>query len=130
MKTHYFVACCYLLHRVLPHISRLSLLFQCEDIDLSLIQPAVEAAIASIKMVRADDLQEFYSTIQNNLQECNITVTDTNKKQFRERVQHKFIDAVIDQIQQRLPELSAFTIFDPQNVPSQTEESGFSAVGK
>ena len=84
-------------------------------------------------MVRADDLQEVYSTIQNNLQECNITVTDTNKKQFRERVQHKFIDAVIDQIQQRLPdceELPAFTIFDPQNVPSQTEESGFSAVGK
>ena len=33
---------------------------------------------------------------------------------------------MIDQIQQRLPdceELSAFTIFDPQKVPSQTEES-------
>ena len=81
VKTHYFVACCYLLHRVLPHISRLSLLFQCEDIDLSLIQPAVEAAIASIKMVCADDLQEVYSTIQNNLQECNITVTNTSNSE-------------------------------------------------
>ena len=72
VKTHYFVACCCLLHRVLPHISRLSLLFQCEDIDLALIQPALVAAIASIEEVRTSDLQEVCNIIQNELQEyCN-----------------------------------------------------------
>ena len=125
VKTHYFVACCYLLHRILPHISRLSLLFQCEDIDLSLIQPALEAAIASIEDVRTSDLHEVHDAIANELKEYTITVTDTNKQHFRERVQHKFVDAVIDQLRQRLPdceELSAFTLLDPQKVPSQTEE--------
>ena len=119
------MACCYLLHRISPHISRLSLLFQCEDIDLSLIQPALEAAIASIEDVRTSDLHEVHDAIANELKEYTITVTDTNKQHFRERMQHKFVDAVIDQLRQRLPdceELSAFTLLDPQKVPSQTEE--------
>ena len=39
VKTYYFVACCHFLHQILPHISHLSLIFQREDIDLSLIRP-------------------------------------------------------------------------------------------
>ena len=90
-----------------------------------LIQPAVEAAITSIRSIRTTELHEVNSTIQNDLQDYNIIVTETNKQQFREKVQHKFVDAVIDQLQERLPnceELSAFTIFDPQKVPHQSEE--------
>ena len=34
----YFVACCKLLSKVLPHINRLSLLFQREDVNLSAIR--------------------------------------------------------------------------------------------
>ena len=37
VKTYYFIACCKLLSKILPHINRLSLLFQREDVDLSAI---------------------------------------------------------------------------------------------
>ena len=117
VKTHYFVGCCYLLNKVLPHISRLSLIFQQEDIDLSLIKPALESTLASIEEVRTFQFEEMYSTVENVLQ---ISVSESEKQHFRERVQYKFIDAVIDQINDRLPdcdELSAFSLLDPQKLP-------------
>ena len=94
-------------------------------IDLSLIQPSLEAAITSIKDIRTDNLQEVYDSIQNSLKEYNIRVTDADKQHFREQVQHKYmyIDTVIDQLQQWLmdsKQLSAFTLFDPQKVLPQT----------
>ena len=49
VKTYYFVACCKLLSKVLPHINRLSLLFQFEDIDRSAIQPNLNATILAIE---------------------------------------------------------------------------------
>ena len=98
---------------MLSYISQLRLLFQCEDIDLSLIQPALEVTIISMEEFHTNDLQEVYDTISNDLQQYNITVTDSNKQHFRVRVQHKFINAVIDQLKELLPdceELSAFAI--------------------
>ena len=38
MKTYYFIACCRLLSKILPHINRPSLLFQREDVDLCAIR--------------------------------------------------------------------------------------------
>ena len=117
VKTHYFVGCCYLLNKVLPHISRLSLIFQQEDIDLTQIKPALESTLASIEEVRTFQFEEVYSTVENVLQ---ISVSESEKQQFRKRVQYKFIDAVIDQINDRLPdcdELSAFSLLDPQKLP-------------
>ena len=111
------MGCCYLLNKVLPHISCLSLIFQQEDIDLSLIKPALESTLASIEEVRTFQFEEVYSTVENILQ---ISVSESEKQQFRERVQYKFIDAVIDQINDRLPdcdELSAFSLLDPQKLP-------------
>ena len=37
VKTYSFIACCKLLSKILPHINKWSLLFQCEDADLSAI---------------------------------------------------------------------------------------------
>ena len=37
VKTYYFIACCKLLSMILPHMNRLSLLFQSEDVELSAI---------------------------------------------------------------------------------------------
>ena len=49
MKTYKFVACLYLLSDVLPHLCRLSRIFQKEDVDLSLIQPCLKTTIDAIK---------------------------------------------------------------------------------
>ena len=52
VKTYYFVACCKLLSKVLPHISRLSLLFQREKTDLTAIGPNLDATINAIQQYR------------------------------------------------------------------------------
>jgi hypothetical protein len=50
MKNYRFLACAYLLSDILPHLSRLSRVFQ-QNIDFSLIQPCLHnAALLSIKM--------------------------------------------------------------------------------
>ena len=49
MKCYKFVASLYLLSDVLPHLNRLSRIFQKEDVDLSLIQPCLKTTIDAIK---------------------------------------------------------------------------------
>ena len=56
VKTYYFVACCKMLSKILPHINRLSLLFQCEDVDLSAIQPNLNATIKAIEQYCVSDV--------------------------------------------------------------------------
>ena len=47
MKNYRFLACAYLLSDILPHLSRLSRVFQ-QNIDFSLIQPCLHNAIECI----------------------------------------------------------------------------------
>ena len=49
MKSYKFVACVYLLNDILPHLSRLSCIFQKENVNLSLIQPCLKSTIDAIK---------------------------------------------------------------------------------
>ena len=58
VKTYYFVASCYLLSLILPHINRLSLLFQAKSVDLSLLRPMLTATIEATKGYRSADLKE------------------------------------------------------------------------
>ena len=43
VKTYYFIASCYLLSLVVPHINRLSLLFQAKSVDLDPLRPTLSA---------------------------------------------------------------------------------------
>ena len=43
MKSYKFIAYVYLLNDILPHLSRLSCIFQKENVDLSLIQSTIDA---------------------------------------------------------------------------------------
>lgn len=49
MKSYKFVACAYLLSDILPPLSQLSLIFQKQNIDFSLVQPCLKTTIDSIK---------------------------------------------------------------------------------
>ena len=87
VKTYYFVACCKLLSKVLPHFNRLSLLFQRENIDLSAIQPILDATIHAIQQFRELDV-EAEQFIEKELSEFGIDVSPSKKDEFKERVQH------------------------------------------
>ena len=56
VNAYYFVAGCKMLSKILPYINRLSLLFQCEDIDLSAIRPNLNATIKAIEQYRVSDV--------------------------------------------------------------------------
>lgn len=91
VKTYYFVhfffvfvACCKLLSKVLPHINRFSLLFQCEDIDLSAIQPNLNATIHAIWQYRESDI-EATQLINGEFSEFGIDMSQVKKDEFNKR---------------------------------------------
>ena len=60
----------------------------------------------------------------SELKEFDIRVTDAMKQDFKANVQSKYIQAVLDGLSDRFPnmsELEAFSLFDPQKLPSEEE---------
>ena len=127
-KTYQFVACTLLLADILPHLNRLSLIFQNQSVDLALIKPCVEAAKQSIEQYRdhlGPHMTTIESTITSDLKDFNIPITDSAKENFKTQVQVKYIEAVVNGLQDKFPntpELEAFGIFDPQKCPSSEDE--------
>ena len=119
MKTYYFVACCKLLSKILPHINRLSLLFQREDVDLSAIRPNLNATIHAIELYRESDV-EAEQLIERELSEFGIDLSPARKGEFKENVQKKYVDSVIAQLELRFPhilQVASFCLFDPSRFP-------------
>ena len=58
VKAPFFIATAHLLHKILPHISRLSHIFQKEDVDFTMIRPCLDATVAAISSYRSDQLEE------------------------------------------------------------------------
>ena len=126
VKTHFFVATLHLLHKVLPHVSRLSRIFQKEDVDFTLLRPCVDATIAAVTLYKDDDLKEVDATLSSDLKDYNIHTSDTTKDNFRGQIQEKYVTALVSQLTDRLPdvvELEAFSIIDPSKLPQEMAES-------
>lgn len=122
VKTYYFVACCKLLRKVLPHINWLSLLFQREDIDLSAIQPNLDATIRAIQQYRESDI-EAAQMINGELSEFGIDMSQARQDEFKDTVQKKYVDNEINQLKLRFPHvdrLTSFYLFDPSKLPPIT----------
>lgn len=128
IKSYEFIACAYLLADVLPHINRLSLTFLRQSVDLTLIQPCLQATIDSIKQYRDTPgpyLDTVDRVITSDLKDFDIRLTDAMKQDFKANVRSKYIQAIVDGLQARFPdvaELEAFSLFDPQKLPSEEEE--------
>ena len=125
VKTYYFISSCYLLSSVLPHINRLSLLFQAKCVDLTLLRPTLSATVEAIKGYRSADLKDADTRINGDLSEFNINVSPTQKDQFRRNIQEKYIDALVAQLENRFPdavEVEAFSIFDPSKLPASSTD--------
>ena len=83
MKCYKFVACLYLLSDVLPHLSRLSRIFQKEDVDLSLVQPCLKTTIDAIKEYMhcpGPNLSKVDDVLVTDLKDFQIIVSDSQKR--------------------------------------------------
>ena len=128
MKYYKFVATAYLLSDILPHLSRLSRIFQKQDIDLTLIQPCLKSIIDTINEYKDTpglNLSKIDQVLSTDLKDFNNEPTDIQKEAFKSSIQVKYIEAIIKKLQDRFPHvelLDAFSIFDPQNLPSDDDE--------
>ena len=136
MKTYKFIACAYLLSDVLPHLSRLSKIFQKQNVDLSRIQPCLKTAVDSIKQYENADgpnLSKLDQVLATDLKDFNITPTDAQKQEFKSSTQMKYIQAIVTGLQDRFPDvedLDAFSIVDPQKLTVSESEDDLAAYGR
>ena len=129
MKCYKFVACLYLLSDVFPHLSRLSCIFQKEDVDLSLVQPCLKTTIDAIKEYMhcpGPNLSKVDDVLVTDLKDFQIIATDSQKDTFKSSLQAVYIQAIIDQLYNRFPHvelIDSFSIFDPCTLPSDERVS-------
>ena len=120
-KTYYFIASCYLLNSVLPHINQLSLVFQAKSIDLTLLRPTLSSTIEAIKGYRSAEFKDAETRISSDLSDFNIHFSATQKDDFRHNIQETYIDDLVAQLENRFPdslEVEAFSILDPSKLPT------------
>ncbi len=128
MKTYKFVACAYLMSDVLPHLSRLSKIFQKENVDFSLIQPCLQSTIDAINVYEHTDgpnLLKVENILTSDLKDFQILATTTHKNSFKCNVQRMYIQAIVRHLTDRFPNveiIDAFNIFNPQSMPASEEE--------
>ena len=97
MKHYYFISCLYMMSEVLPHLSRLSRLFQSCDIDLAMIKPSVRTclnALSSYHSSEAKDVVAAHSALNDNLSMFSITLPPQCKENFNTNVRQPFLRAL------------------------------------
>ncbi len=110
MKTYHFIYITYMLTDVLGIMNRLNLTFQREDVHIGTIQPMVNSTINLLRdMLRTpgEAVQEFqreFDVQQGIFQGMQLTYADPGSIEAAERATRNFIDALIDNLQQRFPE--------------------------
>jgi hypothetical protein len=130
LKCYKFVATLYLLSDVLPLLSKLSLIFQKEDVDLSLIKPVVSATVASLKVLRDKPgvyLKQLDETLHKLSTEFGLQVSSNSKQQFQQNIREVYIDKLVDNLENRFAEshlLSGLvTLFHPGNAAESKQSS-------
>ena len=121
VKKYYFMASYYLLSLVLPHINRLSVLFQAKSVDLALLRPSLSITIEDINVYRSADLKDADNQISGELSKFSINVSPTQNDNFRCNTQEKYIDDLVSRLENRFPgsvKVEAFSIFDPSTTSS------------
>lgn len=134
MRTYYFIGSVYLLSDILPHLSRLSHLFQERDIDFSKVHVHVSNTIEvleTMKTYKGPYMQKLSAALEGELSACRIVTKETDPHCFHRNVKNAYLEAVIDNLHKRFLDarvISAFGIFNPDRVPETTSE-GHSTYG-
>ena len=125
MKTYKFIATLHLLCDTLPHLSRLSKLFQRQEINLAHVEPMVTAtlnAVRNLQQERGPHLKKVDELLRTVLREHNISATDHQRAEFDRSIRQKFLKTLEDHIVSRFPNnsiITALSVFDPQNMPEE-----------
>nr|XP_006823127.1 PREDICTED: uncharacterized protein LOC100368807 [Saccoglossus kowalevskii] len=127
MKQYNFIATLYLLSDVLPHLTKLSLLFQRRYLDLSLIDPVLSSTITIISQLihHEGEYTRSVDDVITNFEPQLPVVEDTKKAQFKAKIYYPYIEAVIKNLKERFPDvklIDAFTIFDSSLITKSHED--------
>lgn len=121
MKSYDFIASVYLLSDVLPKLTALSLVFQREDVDLTIIQPQVNATVSSLKLLLNHPgpyMQGLDATLTQLSGSFNFTTTENQRVSFKTNIHDKYLQNLISNLEDRFSDsgvLSALaTIFNSQ----------------
>ena len=125
MKSYNFIASVYLLSDVLPKLTSLSLVFQREDVDLTIVRPQVNATISSLNLLLShpgpymQGLEAVLSELSNSY---DFAITENQKKSFKKNIHDQYLHNLIGNLEARFSDagvLSALaTIFNPQKAMS------------
>ena len=129
MKCYKFVASLYLLSDVLPHLSRLSRIFQKENVDLSLIQPCLKTTIDAIKQyvhkslgqISAKWIMCLQQIWKNSKSQLLMHKKKPSSLMFKQST-FKLLLTSWTTVFPHVELLDAFSIFDPHTLPSEEEE--------
>ena len=113
MKSYKFVATMYLLSDVLPHLSRLSKIFQKkESMLICLSLPANHnLAIAQYKHAPGPNISKVDEVLSGDLKDFEIETSSAKKASFKEEIQVKYIEAIVNQLQNHFPSVELLTAF-------------------
>ena len=115
MKTYKFVARLYLLSDVLPILTTLSLVFQKENVPLTAILPNVNAAIASLNLLKTQPglyLKKLDGILTDLASHFGLAFDDSIKKSFQENVREKYIDALVGNLNNRFSDIGVVNALD------------------
>jgi hypothetical protein len=113
IKCYKFVATLYLLSDVLPLLSKLSLIFQKDNIDLCVIKPVVSATVASLTVPRDKQgvyLKQLDEAVHKLSSEFGLQVTNTSKQQFQKNIREVYIDKLIGNLEDRFAESDILSV--------------------
>ena len=129
--TYKFVACLYMLCDVLHTLAKLHCSFQSKDLDLATVPTLIQCTLSRLMEIKECVLSSTWFkdhiavfTDSSQLGTRNINVSDNDQDYFITNVYRPYNQSVIDHIRTRLRSsdvFSAFSIFDPSNLPNSKE---------
>lgn len=135
MKSYNFIASVYLLSDVLPKLTALSLIFQREDVDLTVIQPQVNATISSLKLLLSHQgpyMQSFEAVLTQLSGSFNFAIKESEKESFKRNIHDKYLQCLISNLEDRFSDAGVLgalaTIFNPQKAMCCSSDQ-FSSYG-
>ncbi|KAK6182012.1 hypothetical protein SNE40_009783 [Patella caerulea] len=130
-----FIGTIYILHDVLPKLSLLSRVFQKGVINYADILPSYQYTLDSLLEIRNNKapISKFMEDLNSTLNVLELTLSEYDSTyMYLVNLTEQYTSALSENIVKRLgsalPVLSSFAIFNPNNVPSRTE-NGFGAYG-
>lgn len=134
-KCYTFVATLYLLSDVLPLLSKLSLIFQRENIDVCVVRPVVSSTIAAVKILRDTPgayLKQLDETVHKLTTDFSLQVSSTSKHLFQHYIREGYIDKLVSNLEERFADSdllsSLVTLFHPSRAAESLQDN-FSTYG-